>query len=620
MRKSVLTTSIILLLILLSSSNISTLNTIDYVIAGSPSSGDIPPPSGDGGDTGGGSAAGGLYLNYRIPLIFQSGPFAPSLISITALQNNTPVIFGFESTQYENNTALIGFGETLILDPTIETNIENGSLIQTFAPLQINVYHEFSNNSFDDSFSYSVLVMSMWGRKYQSPFDNMNAKIIAGFNLTEIDVISPGEETVEYDLPLIGQEIDIEVDNGTRIESNGPIGVVFYSLSDTEGSFAYTGIPSYLWGKEYFIYPPPDTGSIPSLQGEIEIVLTTNNDRENIIASSNLDEGYLINLTNDSSVIMSNDILDLSEYYTKVESGYVNISLTQLYNFEINGTSHLAAVQYIAVEKMNWAELFFTSLDYSNVGLESIILDDDTPIVPLLLYDGDVAIDLGNFTTKNKGDYFSYTANTSLGIFGNGSFYSYLTTFPPESEIWNSSAHILYPLNLFSYFENTSTYFPSWYRFPNINVKEVIVSPSKPTEFRRLQLDILVQNNGTIPSAPFWVTVYVNDSLQIHTTIDGLDINQSIPVIFEEFQGLGIKILNVSIFTDSRNQIFELLEFDNALEFFIQINCNWNIIYTSIAIAVLILGFVGYRIAKRLIRQRRRNRTRFDVILSDIEV
>ncbi|MEE9409589.1 MAG: CARDB domain-containing protein, partial [Candidatus Heimdallarchaeota archaeon] len=173
---------------------------------------------------------------------------------------------------------------------------------------------------------------------------------------------------------------------------------------------------------------------------------------------------------------------------------------------------------------------------------------------------------------------------------------------------------------LFSYFDNTSTYFPTWYRFPKINVKEVIVSPSKPTEFRRLQLDILVQNNGTIPSAPFWVTVYVNDSLQIHTTIDGLDINQSIPVIFEEFQGLGIKILNVSIFTDSRNQIFELLEFDNALEFFIQINRNWNIIYTSIAIAVLILGFVGYRIAKRLIRQRRRNRTRFDVILSDIEV
>ena len=44
---------------------------------------------------------------------------------------------------------------------------ENGSLIQTFVPLQINVYHESQTSVADDTFSYSVLVMSMWGDSYQ---------------------------------------------------------------------------------------------------------------------------------------------------------------------------------------------------------------------------------------------------------------------------------------------------------------------------------------------------------------------------------------------------------------------------------------------------------------------
>ncbi len=620
MRKNRFITFCIMIILILSSSNFSISLSYNYVIAGSPSSGDIPPPSGEGPDTGGGSASGGLYLNYRIPLIFRSGPFAPSLIAITSLQNGTPVIFDFESTQHANNTAEIGLGETLILDPTIETNMENGSLIQSFTPLQINVYHSFSNSSYDDTFSYAVLVMSMWGKKYQSPYDNVKAKIIAGYNLTEVDVISSEGVIENYDIPVIGQDIDVDVSNGTRIEASGPIGVVYYSLSEVSGSFAYTGIPSYLWGKEYFIYPSPSTGSIPALEGEMEIAITSNNEGENLIATTNLANAHIVPITENSSVRLSNDILGLTEYYKQVSSFYVNISLTVLYNYTYNGVNHLSSIQYIAVEKMRWAELFFSSLDYENVMLESVVLTDNTPIIPLFLYDGDLYFDEANYTTKNEGSYFTYFANNSFGILGNGSFYSYMLTPLPESEIWNSSAHILYPLNLYSYFDNTSTYFPSWYRFPNINVREVIISPSKPTEFRRLQLDIMVQNNGTIPSAPFWVTVYVNDTLRIHTMLDGLDINQSIPVIFEEFQSFGLKILNVSIFTDSQSQIFELLEFDNALEFFVQIHRNWNIIYTAIAIGVVVIGSVSYWIIRRIRKRRKRSRTRFDVILSEIEV
>ncbi|MHA2357402.1 MAG: hypothetical protein ACXABK_01360 [Candidatus Heimdallarchaeaceae archaeon] len=604
-----------------SSFNLIITVSTEYTIAGSSSSGDIPPPTGgEGGDTGGGSAAGGLYLNYRIPLIFKSGPFGPTLIAITTFQNNTPIIFGFNSTEYEDNVAELNIGETLILDPRIEINLTNGSLIQTFTPIQIDVYHNQDSSSFDDTFSYSVLVMSMWGKRYQVPFDNLQAMVVAGFNQTEIDIQIPGEETQYIDLPFVGQTIDLELKKGSIIEANGPIGVVFYSVSTDDGSYAFTGIPSYLWGKEYFIYPAPSISGIPLLDGETIITLTTISEGELIFWETDLLNSDTVELSDNSTVDLPNQILLPSEQFKHVSSLYTNFSTNIMYNYTINNTSHKAAVSYIAPDKMKWAELFLTNPEFHNQELKSIVAEDDSPILPLLVYNYELYVDISNFTTLNRGDFFNYNANTTYGFIGNGSFFSFLLTSPPETTGWNSSANMLYPLNLYSYFDNTSSFFPSWYRFPNINVKEVLVSPSNPTEFRRLELDIRIQNNGTIPSAPFYVTVYVNDTLKIHKSLDGLDINQSIPVIYEEFQGIGKKILNVSIFTDSLSQIFELYEFDNSLEFFVEITRNWNIIYISIAIGVAVIGFIVYRIVRRSISQSKKRRTRFDVILSEIEV
>jgi hypothetical protein len=609
--------AIILGLFLLNSFSLTISINVTYVIAGSPSSGDIPPPSNE--DTGGGSAAGGLYLNYRIPLIFKSGPYAPTLIAITAMQNSS-IIFGFNSTQYEGNIVDVIMGDTLIIDPTLEPNLINGSLIQSFTPLQITVYHNTSSQNFDDSFAYSVLVMSMWGRKHQSPFDNQRALIVAGFNQTEIDVITPSEEIQYHDIPIVGQTLDIDVEKGTIINANGPIGVVFYSLSLNDGSYAYTSIPAYLWGTEYYISPPSSTDSILLLEGETEIILTTQEEGEFIHSESNLNEDRLVYLPDNGTAQLPNGLLNPSEYFERTYSVYTNYSLSILYNYTYNSTPHLSAIQYIASDKMRWAELFFSSLDYTNEKLRSIILEDESIILPLFLQNNTLWFDIDNSTIKNKGEYFDYMGNESIGFIGNDSFFVFMETFLPEAELWNSSINILYPLNLYSFFDNTSTFFPSWYRFPNINVKEVIPSPAKPTEFRRLQLDIMVQNNGSIPSAPFWVTVYVNDSLKIHRMLDGLDILEVIPITYEEFQGFGLKSLNVSIYTDSKNQIFELYEFDNSIEYFIKISRNWNIIYTSVAIAVLVIGFIGYSIIRRVRKHRRRSKTRFDVILSDIEV
>ena len=609
--------AVIMGLFLLNSFSLSISTNVNYVIAGSSSSGDIPPPGGE--DTSGGSSAGGLYLNYRIPLIFKSGPFAPTLIAITSMENST-IIFGFNSTQYSENVAQVIMGETLIIDPSLEPNLINGSLIQSFTPLQITVYHNTTSQSFDDSFAYSVLVMSMWGRKYQSPFDNQRAIIIAGFNQTEIDVKNPTEDTQYFDLPIVGQTLDIEVQSGSIINANGPIGVVFYSLSLNDGSYTYTGIPEYLWGTEYYISPPSLTDSIPLLEGETEIILTTQEEGEFIHSESNFNEDRLVDLPDNGTIQLPNNLLNPNEYFERTYSIYTNYSLSILYNYTYNSTPHLSAIQYVASDKMKWAELFFSRLDYSNEKLKSIVLENESIILPLFLQNNTLWFDLDNSTTKNEGEYFNYMGYESLGFIGNDSFFVFMETFLPEAKIWNSSTNILYPLNLYSFFDNTSTFFPSWYRFPNINVKEVIPSPAKPTEFRRLQLDIMVQNNGSIPSAPFWVTVYVNDSLKIHRMLDGLDILEVIPITYEEFQGFGLKSLNVSIYTDSKNQIFELYEFDNSIEYYIKINRNWNIIYTSIAIAVIVIGFIGYRVIRRIRKNRRRSKTRFDVILSDIEV
>ena len=608
---------VILFLFVLNSFSLTIKININYVIAGSSSSGDIPPPGGE--DTGGGSAAGGLYLNYRIPLIFKSSTYAPTLIAITAMQNSS-IILGFNSTQYLGNVVDVIMGETLIIDPSLEPNLINGSLIQSFTPIQITVYHNTTFQDFDDSFAYSVLVMSMWGRKHQSPFDNQRAMIVAGFNQTEIDVKNPSEDTQYYDLPLVGQTLDIEVQEGTIINANGPIGVVFYSLSLNEGSYAYTGIPAYLWGTEYYISPPYSTDSIPLLEGETEIILTTQEEGEFIHSESSFNEDRLVQLPDNGTIRLPNNLLNPNEYFERTYSIYTNYSLSILYNYTFNSTPHLSAIQYIASDKMKWAELYFSKLDYTNARLRSIILENESIILPLFLQNNTLWFDLDNSTIKNKGEYFDYMGYESLGFIGNDSFFVFIETFLPEAEIWNSSTNILYPLNLYSYFDNTSTFFPSWYRFPNINIKEVIPSPTNPTEFRRLQLDIMIQNNGSIPSAPFWITIYVNDSLKIHRMLDGLDILEVIPIIYEEFQGFGLKSLNVSIYTDSKNQIFELYEFDNYIEYFIKISRNWNIIYTSIAIAVLVIGFIVYRVIRRVRKQRKRSKTRFDVILSDIEV
>ena len=251
MKKSKIYFVFIIFLFLLSSSNLSIIGTTNIVIAGSSSSGDIPPPSGSGGDTGGGGAAGGLYLNYRIPLMFRSGPYGPSLIAINSIQNDTLIIFEFNNTIFPDYTAVINVGETLILDPSQIPELKNGSLIQAFTPLQITVFHQSNSLGYDDTYSYSPLVMQMWGRIYQSVYDNMRAIIVAGYNNTEIEIRIPGEETEYIDIPLIGQTTNITVSKGTIIEANGPIGVVFYSLSSTTGSFTYTGIPLFLWGTEY---------------------------------------------------------------------------------------------------------------------------------------------------------------------------------------------------------------------------------------------------------------------------------------------------------------------------------------------------------------------------------
>ena len=610
---------LIIILIATSTINLVITSSTGYVLAGSSSSGDIPPPGGDGDDTSGGSSAGGLYLNYRIPLIFRSGPYGPSLVSITTVQNNTYILFGFESVTFTENSTMLNIGETLILDPTVEINLKNGSLIQAFTPLQINVYTKPSIATNDITFSYSVLVMSMWGKIHQVPFDNLKAILVAGFNQTEIDIYSPGEETQFLEINLVGDTTVVELNKGDIIETNGPIGVVFFSLS-SNGAFAFTGIPQYLWGTEYYIHPTPSVSGIPLLEEYTEIVITTNSFGENIHVDTDDDNNLVVYLPENGTADLPTHLLAPEENINHVYSIYTEFSLTIMFNYTINGTSHKAALSYIASDKMKWAELFLTTTDYDSQKLASVVYENDAAIIPLLIYDLQVYVDLGNYTVKNKGDFFDYYANTTYGFLGDGSFYSYLATSLPEDEMWNSSANILFPLNLYSYFDNTSTTFPSWYRFPNINVKEILVSPDTPTELRRLQLDIIIQNNGSIPSAPFWVAVFVNDSIKIHTKIDGLSINETLPVIYEEFMGFGRKILNVSVFTDSQSQIFELYEFDNSLEFFVEIYRNWNIIYISVAVGVITIGVVIYFISRRIIRQRKKKRTQFDVILSDIEV
>jgi hypothetical protein len=102
--------------------------------------------------------------------------------------------------------------------------------------------------------------------------------------------------------------------------------------------------------------------------------------------------------------------------------------------------------------------------------------------------------------------------------------------------------------------------------------------------------------------------------------LEGLDINQSASVDYEEFQWFGRKVLNVSIYVDSLSQIFELEEFDNGFEIMIEITRNWNIIYIGVTIGVIVFSYLVYRIVRALLKSSKKRKRRFDVIVSDVEI
>ena len=623
MRKNVIATLFVFLILALNPLSITSTYDISYTYAGSPSSGEIPPPGG-GEDTSGGSSAGGLYLNYRLPLLFRSGPFGPTIVEISAFYDQVPVIFDFEPVAYNDTTVYLNANQTIILDSSIEENMVNGSLIQTHVPLQINVYHHSESSTTDDTFSYSPLVMSMWGDEYQCPYDNMKAKIVAGFNNSEVFIYNPGESVQTLGIDFVGQNIDVDVNAGTIIRGSGPLGVVFYSLSSTEGTYAFTAIPHFLWGTQYYVYPPPDTDTIPLLEGDAEITLSTLGEGGNAVYQTDMDTTSFITLPNNGTATLTTDLIPVGEQFFNITFINANFSLTTLYNYTINGVKHKAGIQYVSPLGMKYGEIFYTALSYSNQRMGVIVLEDGAEIVPMYLEEnGTLVFDLAGIVTRSEGNMLTYYSNYSIGLIGSKYFFCKMITSPPESENWNSSANVMYPLNIISHFseyDENSTDIYSWYRFPNLNVKEVVVSPENATEFRRLQIDFTIQNNGSILSAPFWVTLTLNDTTRLAREIDSLDVYETFDLQFEEFQGFGLKIWNVSISVDARGQIYELYEFDNNYQFFIIISRNWNVIYAGVAIAVGIVLVIFYFIGKRIRKYAKSRKRRFDVILSDIEV
>jgi hypothetical protein len=464
----------------------------------------------------------------------------------------------------------------------------------------------------------------MWGDEYQCPYNNMKAKIVAGFNNSEVTIINPGETNIIEEIDYVGQTIDVDVKEGTIIKGSGPIGVVFYSLSLDEGSFAFTAVPHFLWGTQYYTYPPPDTSVIPLLEGDAEVTISTINDGGIAVYETDLGTSGFVLLPDNSTATLTRDLIPAGEYFYNISFINANFSVSMLYNYTIDGVIHKAGVQYISPDNMKYGEILYSNLFYSNQSLGAIVLQDGSEIISFFLEEnGTIIYDTDNMLLRSEGNIITFTSNYSIGFAGTGHFFGKLITPVPESQTWNSSANVLYPMNIISYYteyDENSTDIYSWYRFPNLNVKEVVVSPANATEFRRLQIDFTVQNNGSILSAPFWVTLTLNDTIKLSKEIESLDVDETFSLMYDEFQGFGLRVWNVSIFVDAASQIYELYEFDNTYQLFITVNRNWNIIYTGIAIAVAIVLVIFYFIGKRIRKYVKRRKRRFDVILSDIEV
>ncbi len=582
-------------------------------VASESAEGDPTPPSGGGGGGGGG---GSQVYYYYLPLVFTKE--YPTSIYITS---------GFQTqilTEFlVNNTSILNLdpGKTLRIAPEQISNIKNGSLILSSAPLQVIVASENISQTEDLSFGYSVLPARMYGYRFVNTLPNALIQVYSLSPNNEISLIPSSLERVSqiYNVQDARSAYSFQAEIGDEIQTSRPSIVVSLTINSTRGSVATLLLPSFLKGKNF--------------QG-VPVAFSNNTDAEDISSLhlwSNTTNRVLIQYEDGftTSLAMSNK----TSYYivprnpvhgliTQITSEK-DLTITWMPTAFFGGQIFGAATQLTALEEMNAAEFFaFPKLKF---GGTFALFAREYPTSFLPVYATDTSYFLYseplNLTTPAIVSVSDESLNQTLIPLmrtpSSGVGYSASPTHvPPQASL----AYSLFPLNSVSFNSSVTGFNSSWYRFADLVVAQITSKPADPEELSSLKIFVTVKNNGTLPVGSFQVQIYIDGKLKLETRIKFLEGLGEKVLLISRFESYGQHNVNVRVNIDILNEVSESSEENNQAFATIRVGTNPRVRVTAILLAV----FISWRISKRLSKifklRKTREHAEADLVLGASEI
>jgi hypothetical protein len=608
-RKTILNLRVVILFLMLFQLVPLGESTYTYqVIAGSSSSSEGASPSG-----GGGGGSGERYYNYYPTLLFRSSTGKHSVVQMIAAFDQTVVFLNFTTLSPGlDSTLIMSAGETVTIDPDKELNLKNGTLFQANSPIQLVIVEVTVDLTEDNSFGCSFLPINMWGYYHVAPSDAL-ASIVSGANDTYFWHMKNGEIIKEYFSEDLGETDSFDVKKGDVIVSDRPIQVVFYHEPEpsNELNYALEGIPKYLWNRNYSLFTTPLP---PVTEAQEFSYLTIFTAEEPAIVTLSLESNLPVTIKIKAYSSANLPVIYENQRITSVSSSKP-INLVLFFSIQKGLSMHGSAVSLLPLESMKAAELFMSPGNPSIIDTRTVIFHDNTSLMKYYPIGGQFVQAYKTPILKSKGEKLLFSDSLPYLVFTNKSVFFY-SSYPSINTNYTSPsiAFVLYPLNSYSYFSNETTP-PSWYRFPNLALAQIKQSPDKIEELSNFRLEILIINNGTIPSSNFRASVSYNQTTEAAIDIIYLDVNETIIFTFDQFRWIGTKQFELEIAVDTADSVSETSEADNKITYFIIVNKNYRFRGALIAVAGLIVIIISKRYISRIQNTRSRNHIHYDVIV-----
>lgn len=593
--KQLLVTSLILLII-----------TVTY--SSGSSSGDdgaVPPPVGGGGGGGGGSPE---FYDYFVPLVFNSShEKGYSEVSIWVIQDSS-IQTSFAMDKSGTNSIQTGSEPLkLTFNPTDNLGLTNGSLIRSSSPLLVLGHRSSQDYSEDYSFGYSVLSSRMRGFEFNAPFTGYMSVVTQNLDaVLKVESISEGV-VYSYTVDPLTLTQSFYVEEGAYINTTSPLNGAFITFDP--GAAATMAVPKFMKGDDYVF----DASLYANREGEID---------RSYISIMPDEPTELDFIYKDGSVerhiIFDNSKFNLNPDLRGINSSRGEIDVSFHLYFDYAGIGRYSTVQLFSAKEMRAGELFvspegFTS-HYGTIqnttGISTIEFDNSDPLNAGFYYSSRYQFN------QSRYDVLSYNGDSDGNIvIANDSMFGIITS---PGKVGNpmspSIAFLNIPLNAQTS-KNITGLEATWYRFANLAVYPVEVIPGPLEEFTGQTIRIEIVSNGSLPSSGFSLEIQIDDEELFVDELDFLQANTSLIYEFKRFFDFGKTELNISVKVDVDNEVNEINEDDNKVDFDFNVDSNIRLRFTGILIIMIVLGVIIYRIRRWIKRQNKMQRAHIDLII-----